>query len=340
MPQPGTPYPAGPYAQPASYPGPPQAQPAAPWPGTPQAQPVPGMPAPQPVAPYPGTLQAQPGGPYPGAPQAQPGGPYPGTVPPQPGGPAPGASWTGQPAAPAGKSGRGRRVVGILLMVLGICPVLAGGGVVAQAISNSRVQIANDDFKPLAWHNLPADKVFPDHFGMFEGTWSRQGIDPVATCDKAPVSADLAEAVNQHGCRSVLRATYVDESGTLVTTIGILVLGSNADTKPLIERFRPGAGYKGQPLRAYPVPGTPAAGWKDANRAGYDIVGYDLDLYEQPYVILATMGYADGRKVAKLPEPWDMPGLGSANERSLDLLTRSLVQQFRARFDLAMEGKK
>jgi hypothetical protein len=235
-------------------------------------------------------------------------------------------------APPVKKKGGVRKVVGILMAVFSLLPVLAGGAVIAKNFINAQQHQTNPAFPPKAWHNLPTDKIMPDRFGLhyFREIWSRQGVDKEVGCDRPVLEPEFAKAVNDGGCEAVVRATYVDTTGTLVATLDLIRLGSVKDASEVSEEFSSAAGYHKQLVKAYPVSQTAAAGWSDRRRAGRGIAvgaiggpGYDA-----PYLLAVTLGYVDGRAVSKLPEPWTLPAPGAANEYALDSEASSIIFQF------------
>lgn len=207
----------------------------------------------------------------------------------------------------------------MVLLVFGLMPLLGAGAIAAKAVSNAQLQTVNDEFLPKAWHNLPADRFFPDRFGV-QGhnghefyAWARQGIDDATGCDDPGLEPELADAVNEHGCQAVVRATYIDPTASLVTTIVVAAVGSPADAESIGEEFSVAAGeHEGPFALAFPVAGTPAELWTDEDRAGSSVEAAGS------YVVTVVVGYVDGRPVDVLPEPWTLPAPGSANERALD----------------------
>lgn len=240
----------------------------------------------------------------------------------------PGYPWPAQPTPPVEKkNGGGRKVVGVLLVFFAVWPLMGAGALVVKEFNEAQVQVINDAFLPEAWHNMPADRFFPDRLGVVRigvggeaHAWARQGIDAESTCEDPGLEPKLADAVNEHGCQAVLRATYVDTTATLVTTIAVAVVGSASDAQSIGEEFDPAREHPGQLVRTLPVAGTPAEDWTDGNRVGVEIDIMHIGSDEVPYVVALTVGYVDGRPVEVLPEPWTLPAPGSANEHALDLI--------------------
>ena len=228
-------------------------------------------------------------------------------------------------------------VIGILMMVFGSLPLAAGAAVVANDFDNSRQQVPNRDFMSVAWHNLRAVEIFPDTFGGdFREAWIRQGIAAESSCASPPLSRELVTAIQDTGCRSVLRATYLDSTDTLVTTIAVVVLGAHQQGRAVLDRFDPSRA--GPPVDAYAVPGTPAAGWTDRGRATGAVDSIKPDQYGYPYLFAASVGYLDGRTVDRLPESRTRPTTGPVEEHSLAKPANSMLSLFRQRFHATLTG--
>jgi hypothetical protein len=92
----------------------------------------------------------------------------------------------------------------------------------------------------------------------------------------------------------MLRATYVDDSGTLVSTIGIAVMPSPKDVAEVESRIGsvPGQGdNKPYGLRPAGFPGTATDRFGVEQRQKLW-----LNQNTTPYVFFGTTGWADGRK--------------------------------------------
>jgi hypothetical protein len=295
----------------------------------------------------PGAAPAPPSYP-PGAPPQSYGSPPPGTVPPPYGSPPPagapysyGAGPPGPPAAPGKPKGGARTKVGVVLMVLGFLPFVAGVGIEAKNISNAQQMVGNNDFAPKAWHNLEGGQIFPDYLTdkntqrKIQG-WSRQGVAEETTCTDS-LRKDIAQAIEQAGCKTVLRATYVDFSGEIAATLALIVLDSYDDAAPLAERWSK-FDSPGPLVEPVPFPGTPSENWKAdyAMAGGAQTTG--LPTTEAPYILSLSVGPIDGtRSVGELPEPWAMQGREEV-ERYEDMAVQ-LLGAFSGSFSWTMEGK-
>jgi hypothetical protein len=230
--------------------------------------------------------------------------------------------------------------VGILLIVIGIFPVLAGVAVVAKNFINARQQTSNDAFVPKAWHNLRTDEVFPDHIGT-PGThdesqgWSRQGIAKEASCAEA-FRADFAKSAAGFGCTTALRATYVNIGGGMAATLAIGVVGSYQQANGLAAQYD-WAADPGPMVFPVAVAGTAAAQWdkKQAMAGGAVVVG--LSNVGPPYVAAITVGPVDdSRDYRTLPGEWKANARG---EHSIYWHVASeLVTAYARQFDATMVG--
>ncbi|MEO3747113.1 hypothetical protein [Plantactinospora sp. B5E13] len=232
-------------------------------------------------------------------------------------------------------------MIGVLAAVLAVFPLLAAGGLVANEIKNRRIQISNDAFIPLAWHNLRADEIFPDvlnepsTLGQHSRGWVRQGVAEESDCTEALV-AKLAEIAVREGCTTALRATYVDTGGEAAATIALCVVGSNDQVATIT-----GAGFSVVADRPGPmvipvaVPKTAAAGWQ--KKLGYG-GGTEGASPFGPYLAAITVGPADpNRRYGKLPADWKHTG--EQELRVYQILARDLLGAYSRTFDNTVKGQ-
>lgn len=194
----------------------------------------------------------------------------------------------------------------IALVVAGLT-ALAGGGsalfteltrhaTASEAAAAGRAEIAT------RWQRLPTGSIFPPQVSYLTSdglrtTARRVGIAPRASCAAAAAAA-AASVLRQHGCVTMLRATYLDASGALAVTVGVAVLPSAAAAQAAVNAM---AGERGQPgLHVVPFHGTTASRFGDALAGWRDTVSHG------PYAFFYTAGYTDGRQGASGP----MPGPG------------------------------
>jgi hypothetical protein len=153
------------------------------------------------------------------------------------------------------------------------------------------------------WRALPAGKIFPvavsyqlagsAFYGQHgvELSARRVSIDTSTSC-AASLSTTASKVLTHHGCAAVLRATYVDASGSLVATVGVAVLPDSGAAQAVLKIL--GHHASAEPLRALKAPGTLAGKFRDPQR--------QLSKVAQagPYVVFSTAGFADGRPRVKV----------------------------------------
>ncbi|HEY0718351.1 MAG TPA: hypothetical protein VGD68_12105 [Streptosporangiaceae bacterium] len=152
------------------------------------------------------------------------------------------------------------------------------------------------------WAREPARQVFPamlpyhSNLGNPESA-RRAGIRPASGCAAAldPAVAVIARA---DGCRTALRASYLDQLGGVVYTIGVLAFPAPGQAAVFLAR----AGQDpARGLRAVAFPGTDAASFDDAARQSAQ------GRQDGPYAVLIVAGYADGRPADATGERRDVP---------------------------------
>ncbi|GAA4665237.1 hypothetical protein GCM10023347_16770 [Streptomyces chumphonensis] len=303
-------------ADPASASPPPPRRPAgSPRPDTPRSSPAP--PAPrtalpvQPGPPPPERLPAlprrAPGPDVPAPPTAVPA-PWP---PDGPEGPPPAAPAPPAPPAPPPR-GRSRAAAAALCLVLGVG--LLGGGVAGAWLRGgpSGGPSTEETFRAARdlWREVPVDTLFPPELtgenagpGGADRRWIRAAVAPDSGCAQA-FDELLAKALAPVGCLRLLRATYVDETSSTLTTVGVVFTKADPPAlRELRERFtdRDGEHLESRTdlmPRPYAERGTDTAGFGDAQRASWTVrVGTSL-----PVVVYTVSGFADGRTVSD-PQP-------------------------------------
>lgn len=163
-----------------------------------------------------------------------------------------------------------------------------------------------------AWRDVPVDQLFPPTVQSrlasldlgAQRTFVRVRVADPAPCSTA-LDPELLRVLSGYGCARVLRAAYLDSTGTLAGTAGIVVLDRlagpgaplDAADKDLASRGIAAALLPTQPgLWVRIVPGAPG-GFSDAAR----LVGYGALGSAPPYLFLATAGLADGRVTSGSP---------------------------------------
>jgi hypothetical protein len=198
------------------------------------------------------------------------------------------------PASPPPRRRRGRLVAVVVLVVLGVVCV-AGGAVtlvreLTRTATKAEIAAAQEQEIATRWERLPAGKIFPAQISYQdqEGVTTSAtlvGIAPQTSCQAALAPAAYAK-IRALGCKVMLRATYLDAAGTLVTTVGVAAMPSikaASSAQGDLTYLGPSVG-----LHAVPFAGTMAADFGDAERgeAGAE--------YEGPYLFVYTSGYTDG----------------------------------------------
>jgi hypothetical protein len=196
-----------------------------------------------------------------------------------------------------------------VLAVAGVLAIVGGG--VAIGTDLTRKPTANEvtaaGQKELAsrWRALTAGELFPARAagtssrssvaGSAAYSWTalRVGIAPGVSCAEG-FDRPLADVLVKHGCRTVLRATYVDGSGTLVTTLGVAVM-PDADRSDGAETdFAASLGVHGVKerygVRAVSFPGTVAAGFGDSLRQEFS-----YENSHTPYLFFRSSGWITDR---------------------------------------------
>ncbi|MFD9790679.1 hypothetical protein ACFWXK_06960 [Streptomyces sp. NPDC059070] len=159
------------------------------------------------------------------------------------------------------------------------------------------------------WHSVPVDTLFPPVIkgdgagpGGADRVWTRIGVAPDGGCAGA-LDPLLLKVLAPVGCARLLRATYTDATHTSVTTVGLVFTeADSAAMGALRTRFGDESLGDRDDLmpRPYPVPGTPAAGFGDQQRASWTV----RVLTDAPVVVYSVTGFADARTVTD-PQPAD-----------------------------------
>jgi hypothetical protein len=143
------------------------------------------------------------------------------------------------------------------------------------------------------WQAWPAGKIFPATlpYGLDIGGTERArrvGIDPKGHACAAAVAPALAGTLSGYGCRGALRATYLDQLEGLAITVGVVAFPDERSAALAKARLPRSPG-----LRTLALPGSVVARFTDAARQT------SVARQGGPYIVLAAIGYADGRPAAK-----------------------------------------
>ncbi|MEU8799622.1 hypothetical protein [Spirillospora sp. NPDC048819] len=204
----------------------------------------------------------------------------------------------------------------VVALVVGCCYLVTTGisftgawATLTREPTNAELQVAANKEVARRWQAWPAQRIFPERLPYSPQTGhteyaSRTGIVPDTGCAQA-VDAQIAKTIRRHGCKAVLRATYVDQLLGVVVTVGVVVFPDpwKADKayKELPGSKGPdGSGSVSPALHAAPFPGTASARFTDEARQDRtsDRGG--------PYVVLTTSGQTDGRPAAAVTK--ERPG--------------------------------
>lgn len=204
---------------------------------------------------------------------------------------------------------RWRRLAAGTVLVLALCGLgIATRGALTQVMPRrftAAQQRAIQSWEiSRRWRTLPETTIFPGSVpyqlpaqaldGGHSGhglalTARRLGIGPPAGCARG-ASPPAARILAAYRCATVLRATYVDSTGSMLITVGVAVLPGSPAATAVADRLA-----DGEPQVAIgsvtpaPVPGTLAAGFSGSQRQ------LSWATHAGSYVIMATAGYADGR---------------------------------------------
>jgi hypothetical protein len=151
------------------------------------------------------------------------------------------------------------------------------------------------------WRTWAAGEIFPGTVqyqvpgSALDGTAAlpliahRIGIASQASCRTATDPA-VARVLAAHGCQAVLRATYDDATQSLAVTVGVAVLPSPGAARASL-RALPDAPRNG------PAPGVRAVSFRRTTVARFGNRQRQLAFRKAsgPYLVFATVGYADGR---------------------------------------------
>jgi hypothetical protein len=205
-------------------------------------------------------------------------------------------------AAPAGR-GRGRWPFGITLIVLfvGMAGLAASAaGVSAQLLPRKftaaqQQQIMNWE-TARRWRALPAGKIFPaaityqlpayalNATSQLALTAHRVGIARQQSCAVASDAA-AGRVLSAGHCAALLRATYADETDSMLVTVGVAVMPSAGAARSAAGKL---SADEEATVRALAFRGTLAASFGERNRQ------LSWATSDGPYVIMSTAGYANG----------------------------------------------
>ncbi len=199
---------------------------------------------------------------------------------------------------------RNRRTfrVAVLACLLGVAGLVASGiGLAVQLMprqfnAEQQRQITDWEYGQ-RWRDLTAGEIFPatvkyqppaaldDDPSLTLGA-RLIGTAEQATCSSQVLDAAAAAVLDHEGCEAVLRATYVDDTGSYVITVGAAVLPSSARAS---DAARGLDGFTDGGVKTVQFANTPASSFTNSKRQLGGSVASGV------YVVLYTVGYADGR---------------------------------------------
>ena len=216
--------------------------------------------------------------------------------------------------SPPRRGARGRRTAALIALVLGLAGfVISATGMATQLLPRrfsaaQQQQIRNWEIAG-RWQQLTAGQIFPASVSyqlsalvLQDATplnlnALRVAIAPQSGCGPSVTTAAAASVLRHDGCQAVLRATYMDATGSYVMTVGVAVL--------------PSAAAAAKADRSLAQPRLTAANRSGADRlaAGILVVRYHgtasamYDYSRQisasfpagPYLVMYAAGYADSR---------------------------------------------
>jgi hypothetical protein len=186
-------------------------------------------------------------------------------------------------------------MVMVLLLVIGLGASGAGGTLLVLELTRhattAEATAAGQQELASLWQRMTIGQVFPKTVtystgGGDQAVATRIGIAPQSPC-AAAADPKVAQALRTSGCVTMLRATYVDQSGTVLATVGIAVMTSAAGAQRVQDAIQPTEQTAGVLAVSFPGAAFPAS--------AREIFGTQVG---GPYVFFYTAGYADGRSAS------------------------------------------
>jgi hypothetical protein len=213
-------------------------------------------------------------------------------------------SYGGQPPDRA-RRGRQRWFAAVAALVLGVAGLaVALTGVAFQLMprqfsAEQQRQITDWEIGK-RWRTMPAGTIFPQslHYELLSAlgvglnlqlTADRIGIASQASCAAAIDPAAVGAVLARHGCEAMLRATYVDGTGSYVITVGVAAMPGSAQVNAAWQELAGAGGSSGADVRTVPVAGSLAARFTGPRRQ------LSASMTAGPYLVFYTIGYTDDR---------------------------------------------
>src|SRR6185437_8039246 len=150
------------------------------------------------------------------------------------------------------------------------------------------------------WRSWPAGQIFPSAIG-YDLPGFAFAVGPTA-----------GPLLSKRGCVAVLRATYQDTTQTFAVTVGVAVM-------PASSASSASSAYKALQHGAGPGPWLRAVSFHHTTAAHFAGPGHKVGWSgaKGPYLVLATVGYADGR-------PWLSQGHDTYTKNEMLSLARGV----------------
>ncbi len=217
--------------------------------------------------------------------------------------PEPPGNERGEAPADPGRSGwrRGLTVTALFLGTAGLAASAAGvsAHLLPRKFTAAQQQQIMAWETARRWRTMPAGKIFPPTItyqlpaytleagAQLPLTAHRVGIARQATC-KAASDPAAAAVLATHRCAAVLRATYADQTDSMLVTVGVAVMPGATAAKSAAGQLSSGR---------QPHPGVDALSFRDTLAQAFGDQQRQLSwaISEGPYLVMSTVGYADGR---------------------------------------------
>jgi hypothetical protein len=192
----------------------------------------------------------------------------------------------------------------VTVMILGMAGLVASAAGIASQVLPRRFTAAQQQQiiaweTAKRWRTMPAGKIFPASVTYqlpdYDATSASQlplvanrvGIARQAACAAGSDPA-AARVLDAGYCTAMLRATYTDETDSMLVTVGVAVMPGAAAARTAATVLSEAHGQLSG-VRAASFPNTLASAFSDSQRQ------LSWAVSKGPYVVLSTIGYADGR---------------------------------------------
>ena len=203
------------------------------------------------------------------------------------------------PPPPARRRSPGRVAAAVLVPVVALAAVgigfaISGGSASYDAGAKPGSEAAASDVAArAAWRSVSANQIMPTQLHR-EGTevYYRLAVDPDESCAQLPSA--FVKAIGPGGCESVVEATYLDSTESVVATVGLVAVGgSAADRQQLFQNWTADSYARQFAMMpsTYPVRASLAANFGNPQRIAWKSAITD----DGSYITFAVSGFADGR---------------------------------------------